>query len=384
MNDELRLSKKCCDPKEVADIVTCLGELKQIIACVLECLDDKSSSTKERIILCVLLDEIRKIEAKLDNPKFGLKEIKEEIIEINEIVSNSVFGLKEIKNEVRDIENLLGNEFFGLNEIKNEIIELNDLLNNTTFGIPEIKNEIRFIENQTTITNNILTNQVFGLNEIKNEIRGIENGLNRSLSCENDSVRICGEGIDGITRTIRTDQHNVLTALPSASTQSQIGRLFSVAAQDVLFNTAFRNSFSILFDNPPGSGRIMYLDSLFGGTSLEPPNQPLNYESTIGITLVRDATITGNLVDAETNLNFGFPDDSVIRVFVTPTSPNFGGQMVAATREVTGHFFLDFAGRIIIPPGHRISLVLNVRTIIETTNVFAAFTITWYELDEPV
>ena len=174
-NERKKNSVLCCDEQEVAKIIACLCELKHTIECVIECTHDHSSANKERIILCILLDEIRRIEAKLDNPLFGLKEIKHEIIEINNIITNSTFGLREIKNEVQDVESLLTNQFFGLNEIKNEIITINDLLNNTSFGIPELKNEIRIIENSTALTNNLLTNQIFGLNEIKNEIRLIEN-----------------------------------------------------------------------------------------------------------------------------------------------------------------------------------------------------------------
>ena len=198
-NDRKKSHVLCCDQNEIATIVACLCELKNTIDCVLECTHDHSSGIKERIILCKLLDEIRRIEAKLDNPLFGLNEIKHEIIDINNIITNSTFGLREIKNEVRDIDNLLTNQFFGLNEIKNEVITINDLLNNTAFGIPEIKNEIRIIENRTARTNNLLTNQIFGLNEIKNEIRGIEN---QTLLLANDTF-----GLNEIKNEIRSIEY---------------------------------------------------------------------------------------------------------------------------------------------------------------------------------
>ena len=217
-NDRKKKPVLCCDQNEIATIVACLCELKNTIDCVLECTCDHSSGIKERIILCKLLDEIRQIEAKLDNPLFGLNEIKHEIIDINNIITNSTFGLREIKNEVRDIDSLLTNQFFGLNEIKNEVITINDLLNNTTFGIPEIKNEIRIIENRTARTNNLLTNQIFGLNEIKNEIRGIENtfanlpnsltitifnNINTTLNFINNTVNNSIFGLNEIKNEIR-------------------------------------------------------------------------------------------------------------------------------------------------------------------------------------
>lgn len=48
---------------------------------------------------------LEKILRKLDDPRFGLKEIKKEIIDIEKKLDNPWFGLKEIKKEIKDIEN---------------------------------------------------------------------------------------------------------------------------------------------------------------------------------------------------------------------------------------------------------------------------------------
>lgn len=461
----------CCDPNEVAKIVTCLSELKDTIDCVLDCTHDHSSGIKERIILCKLLDEIRQIENKLDNPLFGLNEIKSEIIDINDIITNSTFGLKEIKNEVRDIESLLNNQFFGLNEIKNEIITINDLLNNATFGIPELKNEIRIIENSTTTTNNLLTNEIFGLNEIKNEIRGIENtlgdlpntninintinntvniindtlnnsifglneikneirnienqtvlltndifglneikneirfienqsglltnelfglneikneirgienmlagGPNRFLSCNTDSVSICGLGVDNIIRPIKTDVNNVLATLPSASTHSQIGQLYSLP---VIFSVP-TTVLGILFSNP--STRTMYLDRIMGGARALPVNQPRSYIENTGITILKNVTVLDPGTPLfPTNLNTAFTDTPSV---VVTESPGVGGGITIFRAIQLGEYAsVDFDGRIVVAPNTNI-LIFFAFDVPPAGFGSAGYrgTITWYEL----
>lgn len=405
-NDNERKKKLalCCDRNEVVNIIACLCELRNTIACVLECTDDHSCDIKERIILCKILDEIRQIEAKLDNPLFGLNEIKHEIIDINNIITNSTFGLREIKNEVRDIEGLLNNQFFGLNEIKNEIITINDLLNNTTFGIPEIKNEIRIIENSTNTTNNLLTNQVFGLNEIKreirlienqtilltneifglneikNEIRGIENYLmtgtpNYSLSCSNDSVLICGRGVDNVVRTIKTDAHNVTATLPSASTHSQTGQLFSLTTS--LFVQDTSANFLFLFSNP--STKTMYLDKIMVGSKVIPTDTLRNYVESIRIRIIKNSLIA-NLGTPlfPTNLNAGFPDTPSIVVTQNPSSG--GGILIFDTRVLGDYTSIDFDGRIVVPPNTNI--IINFILVQPPTglSVDLSLATTWYEL----
>lgn len=380
--DEQRKNILCCNPNEVATIVTCLSELKNLIACVLDCTDDHSSGIKERIILCKLLDEIRQIEAKLDNPMFGLKEIKNEIIEINDVVSNSVFGLREVKNEIIDINNVLTNEFFGLNEIKNEIIEINDLLNNATFGIPELKNEIRIIENRTGRTIRLLTNEVFGLNEIKNEIRGIEydvRALNRPLDCDIDSVRICGcEVGDAIIREIQTDKNSILIDIPQGSAYSQIGRSFSAD----LFLAVSSPSVVIVLDivNPPDSGRVLYLDRLYGGTTLVPSNQPLSYESSIALFLQTDAPVESGDTITPRNLNAGSSETSAMDVsrrnVANPPSITVGNFI-----QIGGLFSLSYNGQIIIPPGHSLSIFTRNFVAVPANTLNLTISAVWYELD---
>jgi predicted nucleic acid-binding Zn-ribbon protein len=60
------------------------------------------------LILFEIKREIREIEKKLDNPRFGLEEIKCEIREIEAKLDNPHFGLEEIKREIREIETEIG------------------------------------------------------------------------------------------------------------------------------------------------------------------------------------------------------------------------------------------------------------------------------------
>jgi translation elongation factor EF-1beta len=188
MND--RIHGCGCDSIPPQDIIACLCELRHTIERVQDCVG-KHFHSKDRIVVCIILEEIRQIEKILKNPIFGLPEIKNEIRAIENAIQNPASGLNEIKNEIRSIENILNNTIFGLPEIKNEIRAIENAIQNPASGLNEIKNEIRNIENvlsNLNITvnipneiiggiNDIINNPAFGLNEIKTEIRTIENAI---------------------------------------------------------------------------------------------------------------------------------------------------------------------------------------------------------------
>lgn len=179
-----------CDSIPPQDIIACLCELKHTIERIQDCVG-KHFHSKDRIVVCVILEEIRQIEKILTNNIFGLPEIKNEIRAIENAIQNPASGLNEIKNEIRSIENIITNTIFGLPEIKNEIRAIENAIQNPASGLNEIKNEIRNIENvlsSLNITvnipneiiggiNDIINNPAFGLNEIKTEIRTIENAI---------------------------------------------------------------------------------------------------------------------------------------------------------------------------------------------------------------
>lgn len=206
----------------------------------------------------------------------------------------------------------------------------------------------------------------------------LENIQNRTLSCAADSVLTCGQDPIGVIRTMRTDENNVLATLPSASTQSQIGRLFST---ETGFSTAVDATFFVVITNPPGTGRIMYVDSVLGGSRLIPASPNVS-DAAIDITVHRDA-VPGSPGMIINNLNYGFPDNSAM--IVTSASGGGGGAIISATTHALGYFSLDLAGKIIVPPGHSFSVEISpVGLPAQIANgISISLTVIWYELDQP-
>jgi archaellum component FlaC len=115
---------------------------------------------------------VDEVEDKLDNPHFGLEEIKEEIEGIERAVAclnlTPVLGLlNQVKHEVHEIECKLDNPEFGLEEIKEEVRRIECTVTNPETRIPEILEEVEEIEE-------LLENLEFGLEEIKREVAAIE------------------------------------------------------------------------------------------------------------------------------------------------------------------------------------------------------------------
>jgi len=506
-----------CDQNEVSTIIACLNELKQKVACILKCQDEHSSNIKERIIFCILLEEIRKIEQKLDTPCFSLTEIKSEMIDINETVNHSLFGLQEIKNEVRNVEESLINKLFCRSDLENGITKLSEIVSNSTYGIPvinnevrfientvisidkaihspyfglneinnkvrfletnvinidkaihtpgfalkEINNEVRFIENSIISINQAIHGQCFGINEmkneffdmneivagihnmlseqwnccnslkhditdidtmittinstvnsqftglneikqeiidisglltdkdcgyseLKNELKSIENTLsvikaNRPLSCNTDSVSICGKGVDNKISTVTTDTHSVLTTLPGASAFSQIGRLYSVAT-DFVLNVNNCNSV-IGITNPITSNRTMYLERIIAGDILSPINQLLSYDSGIRMKIVSNPSIVESRLIEKSNLNLGYRTNSQIQA--CRISAFSGGTEIVRTANVAGHISIEFNGQIIVPPGHSIAIIISNELSLPGRTIIGDITIIWYELNTP-
>lgn len=204
----------------------------------------------------------------------------------------------------------------------------------------------------------------------------------RPLSCDTDSILTCGQGIDGITRTIRTDQHNILASLSSSSTHSQVGRLFAVRDGGTL-GPAEIFSHLIIFRNPPDSGRIMYLNSVICGTSLLPPNTPLNHVSATKIDLIANPLFIIFEDLTPHNLNLGSSVTSAMMVGAHPQQN--GGSPFYSTLQVTNTLQLNFGGEIIIPPDRNIAVRIQTFGLSPASPEVVQFemTVTWYELELP-
>lgn len=199
------------------------------------------------------------------------------------------------------------------------------------------------------------------------------------LSCENDSVTVCGEGIDGVIRTVRTDVNNVLGTLPSASVQSQIGRAFISQINVILDSQVGIEEFGIIIRNPSDTNRIMYINELFGGTAASDPVSP-DERLAISISFRRDPPLGPGELEIR-NLNFGFPDNSLMEA--TFTVDTVGGDTFALTSEEIGvSFKYDFAGVVIVPPDHSFGVrFLGLSNVLDLTNLQVFANVSWYELD---
>lgn len=150
----------------------------------------------------------------------------------------------------------------------------------------------------------------------------------------------------------------------------------------ILFQIRNFQVFGITIQNPDLSGKILILDKVFGGTTFfpdNPANLPLNYSSAVQIIVSRDATLTNDPLPIN-SLIFGLPDDSAMRALF-----NTGvGTTVTRAYQVAGLFNFDFAGRIIVLPGHTVGIHAagaNDTDLPDPTEV--ALTVTWFELDIP-
>lgn len=204
----------------------------------------------------------------------------------------------------------------------------------------------------------------------------------RVLSCEKDSIRTCGEGIDTNIRTFRTDDRGILAGLPSAAVYAQIGRLFSA---DFRFPnlSADNNDGTIIITNPSDSDRIMYIDSFFGGSLNQiQPEEPITFEAALSISMLRDAAPGDNDIPIR-NLNYGFPDNSAM--IATALLGLAQGTAVSEAISAFGLFTFNLGGRIIVPPGHSFGVALNAFTLraLNPAQANAQITVIWYELDIP-
>jgi len=204
----------------------------------------------------------------------------------------------------------------------------------------------------------------------------------RSLSCETDSVKTCGQGVEGATHFIQTDTFGSSSVIPSPSAYSQIGRLFSY--KDIVFYSDASPTFQILFRNPANNDRTMYLDKFICGITLSPQAQiPMHYECQLITHIHRDLTINNlGIAVPTTPLNVGFSGASStieVRAFVNTNFVLFKNLFINA--QLNEMSTVNFKGRIILPPGHDLIFTFAANRI-ESANIILeqAFTIMYYEL----
>lgn len=202
----------------------------------------------------------------------------------------------------------------------------------------------------------------------------LDNLENQPLSCATDSVQVCGQGIDGVTRTIQQDTFGTISILPNASAYSQAGRLFSVVDS---LQTSGSNIEHIAFENPPNNGRTMYLENVSVGISIDQETIPRDYEETLTVDISRAVNVTTGPVRTPINLNLGSSDASTLTV--SNTSTFSGLSALSLTKHPTGECSLNFAGQIIVPPGQILLVSYSDNRADGRIGTLTA-TVTWFEL----
>lgn len=158
--------------------------------------------------------EVDEVENKLDNPDFGLEEIKEEVAAIEGAVTSPETGLPEIKAEVAGIEEMLEDPQTGLAEIKREIAAIEAKLDN--LNIQQLLALLAAIKATVLMIEQKLDNPHFGLQEIKNEVAAIEGKL--------DSPHF------GL-QEIKTEVADIVTTLHNLNLQQLLALLGAIEAE---------------------------------------------------------------------------------------------------------------------------------------------------------
>ncbi len=196
----------------------------------------------------------------------------------------------------------------------------------------------------------------------------------RSLSCDRDRVGVCGLSVDESTLSpVKTDMHRVVATLPSASTHSQIGKLFG-AVLNIFTNSGI--NFQLLFNNP--STQTMYLDKIIFGSIVFPREIPQNYLESVLIRIRKNATIVDSgEPGVVVNLNTAFPDASSVVLTQNPTVT--GGFTIFNVRTL-GYASIDFDGRIVVAPQTNLVVEHLFDDFPLDHSVNFRSTIIWYEL----
>lgn len=205
----------------------------------------------------------------------------------------------------------------------------------------------------------------------------------RNLACETDHIKICGQGVEDLTHYFQTDTFGSSSDITIASSFSQIGRLY-VLAVEIAFSAP--SIAHILFRNPADNNRTMYLDKYTSGIGIvnigQQPQEPMHYECEIitHISLDLTATVNGFHLNGWP-MNVGFSEISSIEIRGLIDAQLDINKELFLTRQLNEMITVDFAGRIILPPGHDFFFSLEAKNI--TTpfkSIDQSLTISFYEL----
>lgn len=184
---------------------TCLEKCKPVHDC------DSEFSLELRRLVHYLNSEFEKIEDSCDKSKYSFCKVIDGLRRLLCLLNNPNFGLEEIKDEVRNIENKIENPHFGLAEIKEEVANIESTINIVASQIGYISGEVFNIEHK-------LDNPSFGLAEIKEEVANIESTINicaSQMGCLTSDVIRIGSTPDYSLAEIKNEAKEVLTITDS-------------------------------------------------------------------------------------------------------------------------------------------------------------------------
>ncbi|BBB91936.1 MAG TPA: hypothetical protein PKA28_06335 [Methylomusa anaerophila] len=185
-------------------------------------------------------------------------------------------------------------------------------------------------------------------------------------------VQIRDQSVDTIARPIGVDQHNTL----NATAYSQIGRLYSVADTGLLHQNLL--TLAYIIDNPSTSSRILYLEKITGGNV--PALSSTAYVPALRTMIYRDVQTRGTAQGTPCNMNFGYPNNSIM--LVSRLEGMVNGTPVLAISHTSGQFSVDVQGQIIVPPGHNIAIQFTTDALNDNNQLMLNANILWYELDK--
>jgi hypothetical protein len=175
--------------------------------------------------------------------------------------------------------------------------------------------------------------------------------------------------------TINTYQNPYAVSTPEGSA-GRAGSLFSVTGSDsaTVLLSLISARISLRMNNPPGSGKTMYLSSIImsiGGSSLLS-------NLTGSATVVRGGTLTSPVNITPANHNFSSANASVLQA-QSSTSAISGGTTLMTMQLAPGAVVLPFNGSIVVPPGSSMCVSVVSSSAVIGLTITSVATVTWWE-----
>jgi hypothetical protein len=164
---------------------------------------------------------------------------------------------------------------------------------------------------------------------------------------------------DQINSPLFTKQVNTFIS-PGIDSAPEAG----AAKAGILFAANFSSNISagqnliLHTSNPAANSKTMYISRVSGSASAAGTT----------VTLLKNGTVSGAVV-TPVNLNFGSSNSSGMSV-ISATGSAAGSPTTFLTLILqAGEFVIDFTGRIVVPPGHSLTVTVGLGAANATANV---------------